>query len=241
VSKRFEAKVLGLRPDFGVREGHFYYLPVGRILCGFVCEKARGRARISQFARPLYERLDFLNLNFSECLPPADGLMEEFGSDSAAAEEFVRRIELYEGQTRTWQDLQTFLHHFERPPALKHPGVRRSIAWTYLMLGMPREARAHLELLLGCATAAQFPPAFLEDVRYILSAPGIPSGLSPGVDCGAPRSELASATARRTCRTSFVVRAHAGENPRDLVRQVALDSRQADLRTDLHPQESRFH
>jgi hypothetical protein len=169
MTKSFEAKVLSLRPEFSVTDGYFYYVPAGHILCGFVWEKVRDHAYIWRFAMPVYDHLDFLNLNFGERLPQPEGSMRGFGAGSRAAEEFVRRIEPYERETRTWQDIQTFLHRFESSSAMKNPWVRRSIAWTQILAGKPEEGRAHLERLLNADGVDDY-PHFTEDIRFILSA-----------------------------------------------------------------------
>jgi hypothetical protein len=167
MSKRFEAAVLSLRPDFAIKDKYFYYMPVGHILCGFVYEKARGRAYIWRFALPLYDHHEFLSLTFAERLPRPEGIMPGFSSDLRAAEEFVRRIEPYESETRTWQEPQTFLRLFEDPHTLANPWVRRCIAWTYILIGKPAEARAHMHVLLN-SEEPQDDPHFLQDVRQIL-------------------------------------------------------------------------
>lgn len=165
--KRFEAKVLKLRPEFAVKDRYFYYRTTGPIVCGFVWERAPRMARARRFALPLYERVRFLNLSFSERLRSPNDLMVRFNSDAEEAEEFIHRITPYEEETRTWQNPETFLTHFEDARTLESPFVRRSIAWTYVLLGRPAEARAHLNLVLG-VEGLESHPYFFEEVRSML-------------------------------------------------------------------------
>lgn len=169
MDKRLATKVLRLRPEFAVNDSHFYYLPAERILCGFVYERVRDYAYIWRFARPLYEKLESLNLNFGDRLPESVGSMRRFRLKigPGAAEEFVRQIEPYEEETRSWQNPQTFLHHFESPRTIGNPWVRRTIAFTHILLGNPTEARTHLNILIRDATT-QIYTQIVDDASLIL-------------------------------------------------------------------------
>ncbi len=61
MNERFAASVLKLRPDFALNDGYFHYVPVGKILSGFVYEQLRDHARIRSFALPLYENAEHVN------------------------------------------------------------------------------------------------------------------------------------------------------------------------------------
>lgn len=189
MNKVFKAKVLSLRPQFGVTDAYFYYVPVGEILCGFLWENVRGHAYVWRFAIPLYEPLDHLHLNFGERLPGPDGSASGFGTGRRAAIEFVRRLESYESETRVQQDPADFLRCFEqyeertrmRPDpmtpgrfiehsVLQNPRVRRTIALTYILVGRAAEARAHLECLLADAAWLERYPRFVDDIHLVMRA-----------------------------------------------------------------------
>jgi len=169
LNKIFRAKVLSLRPQFAVTGSYFYYVPVGRVLCGFLLERVRGHAYVWRYAMPLYERMDILNLNFGERLPEPEGSMWGFGTGADAAVEFVRRIEPYERETLTWHDPDVLLRRYEHSPAMGNPWVRRSIAWTYILVGRLAEARAHLQALLSADGVDRY-PHFIDDIRLMLNS-----------------------------------------------------------------------
>jgi hypothetical protein len=162
------AAVIGLQEEFAAADGYFYYLPPGRILCGFVYEQLRGRAYIWQYTLPLFERLALPNLNFGDRLPQPAGIMSGFETAQDAAIEFLRRIKPFEMNVRALQDPLAFLGRFEFTRAIENPRVRRTIGLTHIVAGNSEQARAHLEKVLS-GDPAQLDFQFFEDIRCILA------------------------------------------------------------------------
>jgi hypothetical protein len=169
MNKRFATAVLRNKPEFASCDVYFYYTPAAAILCGFVFEETQRHAFIRRFARPLYENLEFLNLSYAERLKYPAGSTLDLESGAHTPSEFIRQIEPHEPEVRSWQDLQVFLNHFEDPKTLGNPRVRRTVAFTYVLLGKSTEAHQHLDHLLH-GEAQQIGGHFAQETHQVKEA-----------------------------------------------------------------------
>src|SRR5262249_26503812 len=141
--------------------------PVDHILCGFLHERGSGGAYIWRYALPLYDRREFISLEFGDRLPYPQGfIQDERRTAKDEAVEFVRRIEPYEAATYAWRNIQGFMANVEFWRSLQSPWVRRAYAMTHIMLGRRAEAQEQLEILSRESGIEDY-PHFREDIERI--------------------------------------------------------------------------
>lgn len=164
MNRLFKRSIQRQRPTFGVAQGHFYFVPVTHVLCGFLFESSRGGAYIWRYAFPLFDHRTHISLEFAERLPNPHGFIEtaDVGPAEQAAE-FLKRIAPYEEQTAALQDLAIFRYYVSSSTSMDNPWVQRGYALTLIMLGESEEAAGELRALLRLREA-DCPRGFREDM-----------------------------------------------------------------------------
>jgi hypothetical protein len=136
-----------LRPDLAVADGHFYYVPIGDIISGFLREKTPSADRVISFALPLYDHNDYVHLTFGELLPIDQQALSLVSAPKADAENFLMLIQPYEQSTQLKSQPRNFLEHLRRLGVQKNPWIRRAYGLTSAFLGDLVTAEEHLTIL----------------------------------------------------------------------------------------------
>jgi hypothetical protein len=168
LKKRFVREVFRLRPDLREHSGHFYVVPVGHILCGYVFEQISDVAYIWHYSLPLYDRVEAIVLTFGDRLAGPDGTMTlTAGEPSAVAAEFVRRIKPYDALLDSLKEPVGFARHISSLKPFLNPWLQRGYAMTLIMLGRDAEAEGELTMLSAVKHITRY-PGFQEDVALVL-------------------------------------------------------------------------
>lgn len=167
MAKYFNEQVMKLRPNWRVVSDYFYVTPVDHVLCGFVYEKGSNWNYIWRYALPLYDRLDYLHLNFGERLRSTEGWLRV--KCEAAKEEpslFVRAIESFEEETYEWQNLSGFLYRLKQLIPSKNLKLHKAHVTTLVMLNRLEEAQAELQSVLLSPNVREY-PTLVEDLSLL--------------------------------------------------------------------------
>jgi hypothetical protein len=147
VNKRFLDQVTRLRPDLAVTDGHFYYVPIGDIVSGFLREKTPNADRVISFALPLYDRNDYVHLTFGEALPIDQQALSRESAPKADAMNFLQLIQPYEPSVRLKSEPGNFLKLLRPSGIQKDPWIRRAYVLTSAFLGDLATAKEHFSIL----------------------------------------------------------------------------------------------
>lgn len=154
-NKKFIREVLQLNPMLSCVDGFFYFNGYDHILSGFVCENASGGLYVWKYAYPLFDKLNYLHLNYGERLKHPDGFIDYSKISKAdAASEFTKRIAKYTEEVLELRDLENFILYVERSPhILGNPNIRKCYAFSLILSDRYAEAEKQLSKVLESETS----------------------------------------------------------------------------------------